>query len=141
MITFMHFLHRYAFTAEPFIIDSLERTIESSWKQALPYIGRLIPFFHEISCGLCIIPSSITLLQYGHVIAYTSQLSIYNNDYIQCDFPEDYAFFNITLNFILWSAESPKCISVIYDTFHIYPDKQKSSDFSKLLQSVILRFF
>ena len=101
MITFIHFLHRSAFTAEPFINDSLERTIESSWKQALPYIGRLIPFFHEISCGLCIIPSSITLLQYGHVIAYTSQLSIYNNDYIQCDFPEDYAFFNITLNFIL----------------------------------------
>ena len=72
IITFIHFLHRSAFTAEPFISDSLERTIESSWKQALLYIGRLIPFFHEISCGLCIIPSSITLLQYGHVIAYTS---------------------------------------------------------------------
>ncbi len=72
MITFMHFLHRSAFTAEPFINDSLESTIESSWNPALPNIGRLIPFFHESSCELCIIPSSITLLQYGHIIAFTS---------------------------------------------------------------------
>ncbi len=40
---------------------------------------------------------------------------------------------NITLNFIVWSAVSLKWISVIYDTFPIYTDKQKEPRFLEAL--------